>query len=235
MKNHLIFNGRRSSDFGLYISGSGVFNAPERDVEVVEVAGRNGNLILDNGRFRNITVAYPAFISRDFPRLAAAARDWLCASSGYHRLEDTYYPDYFRLARFSGPLDFETRWQNVGAETNILFDCKPQRFLKTGEHPIFIAATTILRNPTSQPALPLLKIYGSGDGRISVNGTAVTITGIDEYITLDCDLQDAYKGIENLNSLVSLEDFPVLPAGSSEISFSGGITKIEITPRWWTI
>lgn len=235
MKNYLIFNGRRSSDFGLYISGSGVFNAPERDVEVVEIAGRNGNLILDNGRFRNITVTYPAFISKKFPQMAAAARDWLCGWFGYFRLEDTYYPEFYRRARFSGPLDFETRWMNTGAETNIVFDCKPQRFLKSGEHPIQISAATTLRNPTSQTALPLLKIYGSGDGQLAVNGASVAIKNIDEYILLDCDLQDAYKGSKNLNSLVSLEDFPVLPAGSSEISFSGGITKIELTPRWWTI
>ena len=46
MINYLIFDGRSSRDYGLYISGSGAFNAPERDVERVEIAGRSGDLIL---------------------------------------------------------------------------------------------------------------------------------------------------------------------------------------------
>lgn len=235
MKNFLIFDNKRSSDYGLYISGSGAFNAPERDVEVVEIAGRNGNLILDNGRFRNITVSYPAFISRDFPKQAAAARDWLCGRVGYFRLEDTYHPEFFRLARFAGPVDFEMRFQNYGGETNLHFDCKPQRFLKSGEHPIAITGKTTLRNPTGHTALPLIRVYGSGNGQLSVGEAVVQITGLDTMLVLDSDLQDAYKGAENMNDRVSLSAFPSLPMGGTEVSFSGGITKIEIIPRWWSI
>lgn len=235
MRNYLIFDNRRSSDYGLYISGSGAFNAPERDVEVVEIAGRNGNLILDNGRFRNITVSYPAFISGDFVRQASAARDWLCGRTGYFRLEDTYHPEFFRLARFAGPVDFEMRFQNCGGETNLHFDCKPQRFLKSGEHPISITGKTILRNPTGHTALPLIRVYGSGNGLLFVGGSAVQVAGLDGSLTLDSDLQDAYKGTENMNSRVSLDAFPSLPMGGTEVSFSGGISKIEIIPRWWSI
>ena len=50
------FAGRSSKDFGIYLSGSGVFNAPERDVETISIPGRSGDLILDNGRFKNISV-----------------------------------------------------------------------------------------------------------------------------------------------------------------------------------
>ena len=30
-------------------------------------------------------------------------------------------------------------------------------------------------------------------------------------------------------------EFPKLVPGSNTISFSGGITSVEIIPRWWTI
>lgn len=235
MINYLIFGGKRSLDFGIYISGSGSYNAPERDVEIISIPGRNGDLILDNGRFSNITVTYPAFIHRDFQRQAKAARDWLLSSSGYQRLEDTYNPELFRLARFSGPMDFDTRFQNLGGETTLAFDSKPQRFLKSGEHPMILTAAAEIRNPTSYPAQPLINIYGSGSGAISVNGSVVSISDIDELLTLDCEIQDAYKGLQNKNATVSLDKFPELPAGACEISFSGGIEKIEIIPRWWTI
>lgn len=235
MINYLIFGGKRSRDFGIYISGSGAFNAPERDVESISIPGRNGDLILDNGRFYNITVTYPAFIHRDFQRQARAARDWLLASSGYQRLEDTYNPELFRFARFSGPMDFDTRFQNSGGELTLAFDSKPQRFLKSGEQPLTLTADAELRNPTSYPSLPRITVYGAGAGALNVAGTVITISEIDEFLTLDSDIQDAYKGIQNKNSTVSLDEFPALPAGVSELSFSGGIEKIEIIPRWWTI
>ena len=56
MTGYFVFGGKFSKDYGLYVSGSGTFNAPERDVELVEVPGKNGSLVLDNGRFKNITV-----------------------------------------------------------------------------------------------------------------------------------------------------------------------------------
>ena len=54
MMNAFQFNGRSSSEFGVYISGGGTYNAPERDVEFMAMPGRSGDLLIDNGRFKNI-------------------------------------------------------------------------------------------------------------------------------------------------------------------------------------
>lgn len=235
MRQYLIFGGECSKDFGLYISGSGAFNAPERDIETVEVPGRNGSLIIDNGRYKNVTQSYPAFVCRDFPANANAVRAWLLAEPGYQRLEDTYNPDHFRLARYAGTLDFDVRALCRGAETTIAFDCKPQRYLKLGEHKITITVNTTIKNPTRYPALPQITVYGSGAGTITVGGETVTITNIDGYLTLDSEIQNAYKDKQNKNSTVKLSEFPVFAPGETEITFSGGVTKIEIIPRWWTL
>ena len=55
MINYFTFDGKTSTDFGMYISGSGTYNAPERDVTTYNIPGRNGDLIVDNGRFLNTT------------------------------------------------------------------------------------------------------------------------------------------------------------------------------------
>ena len=55
-------------------------------------------------------------------------------------------------------------------------------------------------------------------------------------ITLDCDVQNAYDGTLNLNNNITITGgWPVLATGQTAISFSGGITAVEITPRWWSI
>ena len=63
----------------------------------------------------------------------------------------------------------------------------------------------------------------------------MAIADIDEYLVIDCDTQNAYKGTQNKNTEISAAAFPRLDAGDSEISWTGGITSVEITPRWWTL
>lgn len=234
MGNYLIFGGKSSREYGIYISGAQTFNAPERDVETVTIPGRSGNLIIDNGRLKNITVSYPAYIRTDFARLAAAARNWLLAEPGYRRMEDTYAPDFYRMARFSGPLDFDTRFLNRSAECTLSFDCMPQRFDKRGEYPIRLQVPKTIINPYPFPALPLIRVYGSGAGNLMVGNTVVQIKAIDGYLDLDSDTQNAFKGPQNCNAQIYAPDFPMLE-GKTGISWEGAISKVEITPRWWTI
>lgn len=93
-------------------------------------------------------------------------------------------------------------------------------------------------NPTARTAKPCLKVYGSGAGTVYCNGTTITISDIPQYIYIDSDSQNCFKEISdaNLNSLVSLSNgFPVLSAGDNSISWSGGVTNVEVMPRWWNL
>lgn len=233
MRQYLVYGGHLSSEFGLYISGEGTFNAPERDVEKVTIPGKNGDLTIDNGRFSNISVEYPAYIHERFRFFSGAARDWLLASAGYQRLEDSYHPEFFRMARFSGPLDFDVRFLSFSGECTLTFDCLPQRFDKRGEIPVVFLAAGQIVNPYRYPALPLIRVYGTS-GTLSVGGTVIQISSIDEYVDLDSETQNAYKGATNCNGNISAADFPVL-TGTTGISFEGGITQVQVTPRWWTL
>lgn len=234
------FDGQCSAHFGLMVSGSGTYNAPERDVELVAVPGRNGELILDNGRYKNISVSYPISICRDFPSKAAVARGWLMSKSGYKRLEDGYDPDHFRMAMFKGPIDFDVSFLSRTGEATLTFNCKPQRFLKAGEHAIPMAAPGSLWNPTGFPALPLITVYGTGAGTLTVGERTVEIKALEGHIVLDSDTQNAYYVSEsgtyvNQNGVIYAPEFPVLEAGQTPISWTGDITNIEIIPRWWTL
>ena len=76
MKNFIIFNGQSLRDFGVYISGLNTYNAPSRDVDSVKVPGRNGTLTMDNGRYNNINVTYPAFICNNYDARVEALRNF---------------------------------------------------------------------------------------------------------------------------------------------------------------
>lgn len=234
IEHSFTFAGKSSQDFGVWISGSGTFNAPARDVETLSIPGRNGDLTHDNGRFSNITVSYPAFISWRFQPRIDSFRAFLASQVGYQRLEDSYHPEEFRLAMYRSGLEVSPTARNLAGSFNIQFDCKPQRYLKDGERQRTLTGSGTLRNPTDFPALPLIRAFGTGD--FTINGIKVTISSADEYTDIDSDLQDAYKGTANCNGNIVLDNeiFPELVPGNNEISMSG-VTQLIITPRWWTI
>lgn len=224
-------DGECSTDHGILCSGLNTYNAPERDTESIEIPGRNGALTLDNGRWRNLEVVYPAIIVRNFQQTAQDARAWLCSKPGYRRLEDDYNPDTYRMARFVSGMSFDMHIKNDAGQVELVFDCAPQRWLKSGEEPVVFSAGGDLINPTLFNAQP--KIVLSGNGTLTINGNTVTIADNTGEIILDSEICRAYSGTTAKDDKMT-GDFPVFVPGGNAIAFTG-FTSVEITPRWWTL
>lgn len=171
-----VFDGESSKNYGIYITGEAVYNAPERDVEMITIPGRSGQFALDNGRFENIEVTYPAGIfANDETSFAEAVSDFrniLCSRKGYVRLMDEYNPNEYRLAVYKSGLEVSPAQLKAG-EFEITFDCKPQRWLISGENEITVTDGDTITNPTSFDSSPLLTF--AGYGTISFAGQSVSI------------------------------------------------------------
>ena len=174
---HLIFGDADSADYGIYISGDGVYNAPERAVEFVDVPGRNGAIALDQGRYNNIEITYPAGTfaktQEEFRENLSAFRNAILSQKGYQRLEDTYHPEEYRMGVYSSGLEVSPASYNQAGEFELIFNCKPQRWLTVGEYPIPIDSGDVLQNPTPFNSGPLLEI--TGHGNISFNGYEIAL------------------------------------------------------------
>lgn len=170
------FDGVDSKDFGVYISDTAAFDAPERDVEMIEIPGRNGAYALDKGRFSNIEVTYNAFVATDsesdYVSGINALRNALCSRKGYCRLEDEFNPNEYRLAVYKSGLKVSSVNDKAG-EFTITFDCQPQRWLKSGETAVTLSEGGTLTNPTLFEAHPLLKVKGNGN--VGINGSEVRV------------------------------------------------------------
>ena len=109
--NKVIFDDVDSSDYGVFISGDGAYNAPARRGEMVTIPGRNGTLFMEEDAFENITVTYPAFIGEDnesaFSDKLRNYRSALSSKKTYCKITDTYHPDEFRLGVFHSGVDTE--------------------------------------------------------------------------------------------------------------------------------
>lgn len=228
----LYFAGVPLSQFGVYVSGGGTFNAPTRAYDAVDIPGRDGALLLSEKRLENVEITYPAFVYANFRENMRQLRSFLLSRVGYQRLTDTYHPDEYRLAYFPGELDVSATPVNDAGSFDLTFACKPQRWLTSGETVQTFTAAGTITNPTYCNAMPLIRAYGVGS--LTIGDYTLSITSADGYTDIDCDIMEAYKGSANRNGVLILTEFPVLVPGDNAISFTG-FTQIDITPRWWVL
>ena len=166
-----------SAEYGIFLTGEGVFNAPERDVQFVEVPGRNGNIAIDQGRYKNIEVTYKAgTFDSDPERFAgklAKFRNAILSQKGYQRLSDTYHPEEYRMGIYVSGFKVTPASLSQGGEFDLVFNCKPQRWLVSGELPVLVTSGDIFINSTPFEANPMLEVEGYGS--IQFNGHIISL------------------------------------------------------------
>ena len=237
--SYFYFAGQSCLDFGLHIESYPHYTTARRRITTQEVPGRNGLLVYDSESYDNVDGYFEVYVNATASNTMAAGREistWLQGNTGYQRLEDAYDTEVYRMATFTGPVDFSNFFQRYGKAT-LTFSCMPQRFFKSGESLLKLSNGVILRNYW-MCAKPLIQVSGSGQGILYFNDCQVTISSIPSGgITLDCDTENAYQGTDNLNGLVTVsnEGFPRLVHGDTQIRWSGGITSVSIYPRWWAL
>lgn len=133
MRNYLTIAGTDSRDFGVYISGQGTFSAPEKAYQFYSISGRNGDIIGNDHRLENIEVSYECFIYSNFSKNIADFRTFLLSLDGYQRITDSYHTDEYRMGVYVGPFEPEVTSKNDAGSFTLTFNCKPQRWLISGE------------------------------------------------------------------------------------------------------
>lgn len=236
--NGFSFGDKSTWDFSMHVEKHPALKGPTRKRTTINVPGRNGALHIDEGSYTNYHQPYECYFHNDrpMPELAHSIREWLHSDGGYHRLTDTYDPQHFRRACFVGPLDVENHLNKYG-RCIVYFDCAPQSFLLSGEHPVQFSSAGVIHNPTYQIALPIIKAYGTGAGSITVGGVTIEVNEIAGSLEFDCETENAYillnGGREYKNTSISAPKYPTLQPGDNAVSISGDITHITIIPRWW--
>jgi phage-related protein len=216
-------------------------------VEAQTIPGRNGDLIWETGSYENRSGSASCFcLQKDVEKAISSASRFLMGKNGYRRLETSDDPDHYWMARVENSPRIEQRLRML-APFEIGFDCKPQRFVKSGDFPleysvdILLGLNVKIYNFYGFDAKPLILLKATDKeslsfGRVTINDRVCIINEFHDYLYLDCDLQNAYNNNGNMNLFVSCEEFPILESGENTISVYGSnIKSIEIVPRWWEL
>ena len=243
----IIFNGKSSTDYGIVIEKRPPQNHGAKRGEAYTIAGRNGTFFREDGTYDNYIQPYEVAIRQGLTRRAdlraADVAGWLLGSSGFCRLEDGFEPEFYRMARYAGPLNIE-QVLNAWGRCTLEFDCLPERWLRSGEEAIVgTDAAPTLFNPTPFKAKPVIKLYGSASLlSVTVNNVHyvdVPGAGSSGPVTIDCEtgtIEDA-TGLSLMGSCIFYGDYnelPELAPGENTLTFANA-SSYEIVPRWWTL
>lgn len=238
MRNTLTVDGVNLNTYGVYLSGQGTFGSPARSYNMLSVPGRDGDLVGPERRFQNIEVSYPAFIFYNFQTNVADLRNFLLSRDGYVQISDSYHSGEYRKGLYKGPFTPDVVKTNNAGSFNLVFNCKPQRYLTSGDT---ASTASTITNPTKFSSFPLIEIpaqVADYSGTIEIGADTITLTDVpaSTVVYIDCELGDCYGGGgENLNSCISVSgyDFPKLAPGANGISSS--IAGVSIKGRWFIV
>ncbi|EDT75158.1 hypothetical protein [Clostridium butyricum] len=227
MRHSLIWNGKVAEQMGLKVISLPPIQLSTERIDEKEVEGREGTLTFVNGYTSDEKTVECDYRGNNPLKIA----DWLQGSGKviFGNMEDRYYK-----ARINNVVPISQVLENYLYNFQVKFKCQPFGYLLEGEYPIEITKSgTVLCNVKSTyKSLPLITVYGTGAGVLIVNGIHYTITNINGQISLDCDIQEV---LDDKGQYFESDDFPELIIGENTISWSGGITKAVITPRWRTL
>lgn len=222
-------------DCNLYIEKRPSRQKPVRDVSAHEVPGRDGVVLVDNGRWKNIILRYQVGCG-DIDANIDKINQMLC-QTGIHKLEDTYDDEVYYKASCINATEFQEDLLNFGRAT-IEFDCEPYRYLNVGTYDYQAEQGKVFENPTGFDSLPKILLYATPGATCTIH------FGSDAYsvimpkgvasLTIDSETMDCVSGTKKYNDAVQFEQFPILKPGKTQVQFtvSSGNAVLFITPRW---
>ena len=209
MIGNLVVGNVNCKDYGVFVTDAGIYASPEPDYTSYEIAGRNGDLHINNGRYKNVDITYQAFMPQEFE-------------------------DMYRLGRLKSGIEGKIKLARGIGTFELEFDCKPQWYLKSGEQETVFTKNGSILNPTVFPSKPLIRVYGKGTVTVGTNVFVINTVGT-EFIDIDTDSKQAYEGAANRNSNIKVNQWGSLTSGNNTITLGTGITKVSLTPRWYEL
>lgn len=225
-EGELYFNGNRSLNLNLFLENYPSIPIANEEYEEVLVEGRNGKLIINKGTYPDkkipftFTILSPR-IEIDFERVY----EWLTEIEDDRLIfgrDDRCYKVKKVIFR-----DIQKEFRSIG-EFDVTFLCEPflQDLDKT-THEITTSGFKINYDGNA-PGDTLIKVYGSGNIQLTINGETMQINNVTDYVEIDSDLLQVRNQDGTSKDDDTLGDFILFTKGENVISYTGTVTKVVV-------
>lgn len=221
------FKGIDSRKMGIRVTKMPETTRPERRIESLKVAGRNGSLHTDEGVYESYDKSMEcAIINRGKIDEITA---WLVGSG---EMIFSTEPDKVYEVMISNKIDISAMMRTF-QKFMVTMDTQPFKYNVNafGDTLELTKAMNVLNHGTVY-SQPIVTVYGSGDITLSINGQDFPLYGVEESLTIDSEMMEVFKGDTSQNSKYGAMGFPRLEPGENSISWSGNVEKVVIEPKW---
>lgn len=247
----LIYQGHKSSEFGIKITFPFTLVHPVPDLTPTHIKGRSGDFLQHDGSYQNVTQTFDIFVNR--PLNYSNQADWDRAVTSwlkpridsnrrvkYEWLKFSYDPEYVFSATIQNP--YTVTWNSVNefvGTGNIPFYCEPFQYRIDGITYQDLPQLGAVYNTENEPAIPDWHFVANGTFTLNVNGLEYQFENMEGEFWVSGDTSDTYdKNNKLFNNQVHFPNLiaPILPPGQNTITITAEtgttITKAEYKPKW---
>ena len=225
----VIINNQNTKNLGFALVGRPSIPSSDKKYETIEVEGRDGALTKFIGyQDLKFTLKFNILFQNDIKQKLREIKGLLSQAKTL-AFDDS--PNFFYKVKRAQISDTETIIKQSGV-FSVEFIADPFEFESSSvlEYEN-VYSNLLIRNNTTYFSQPVLKIFGQGNIKLFVNDELVEVKNINEGITIDSEMQEAYYNDNNMNHQM-LGSFPVFEIGENKIRTEGNVNKIEILPNW---
>ena len=225
----IYFKNVSSDDLSLVVKNHGRRQRAKEKIEIIDIPGRNGSYVEHTGIYESYQRPMTMYLM-DLSR----QEEVFDLFRGYGELQTSYDEGVFFKAHVVSMVDNVEASVSGINELGVTFEINPPfAYHENGKYLITLTNAGTIINGGTCDSEPYYKIYGTGNGDLQINGKFISLTGIQSYIEIDMESKEIYKDTLNQGKKLAgkLDDLKLMP-GENTLSWTGGITKIEIIPRW---
>lgn len=225
-EGEIYFNTERSLYLNLYLENYPSIPIANEEYEEIQVEGRSGSLIINKGTYPDKKIPFTFTILSpqleiDFERVY----EWLTEIED-NRLIFGKNDRCYKVKKVVFG-DIQKEFRTIG-QFDITFLCEP--FTQDLERTVLeLTSSGFKINYTGNaPGDTLIKIYGTGNIQLTINGETIQINNVNNYVEIDSDLLQVRNKDKTSKDNDTSGDFILLEKGINTISYTGNVTKIVI-------
>ena len=232
-EHYFIFKGIKSYDMDIVVTRMPTITKPPKRVSDITIPGRDGVLHFDDDSYENYTKDIEfAIVNRGRRVSYETINRWL---DGYGELMFSHEKGRVYRGIIKNKIDI-TNVVKQFSKFLVQWDVYPLKFSATPENDRLILYTNDYKftGNGAVEALPIIRIYGSGDVGLIINGVVHGLTNVEDHVIINSEISEVYKGSDNRNNHYNADDFPRLrPSGNENtVSWTGDVNKVIIDPNW---
>ncbi len=235
----IVWSGKSLKDFGMRLHADLKFDGVERDVNEIEIPGRNGVVVIDNQRFKLVdqTFEFTITLLEGKSNLEIQIKEAQAFISNLYGFRDFAWdgePNYIFKAKVNGKSS-TSRSNPLRAAVDVPVKLFPMKYLKdTYSNARTLKSGESFQSKGTQVAYPIITLTGTGNVTLTVNSKTFILKNVTGGVVIDCENQvvtDLAKKNSQMDKVYSYP-FPALKIGSNTISWDNLAFTGTIIERW---